>query len=83
MIEETGKDNGRRVGRVIEVDKQSWEADQAKFMWVMVDLPIDIPLRRGGYITNAKGENSKLRSNMRDITNSGLHSNIYMMPTMV
>ena len=83
MIEETGKDIDSRLGRVIEVDKQSWEAYQAKFMWVRVDLQIDKPLRSGGYITNAKGENSRLRSNMRDITNSRLRSNIYMMPTMV
>ena len=44
MIEETGKDIDNRLGRVIEVDKQSWEANQAKFMWVRVDLPIDKPL---------------------------------------
>ena len=44
MIEETGKDIDNRLGRVIEVDKQSWEADQAKFMWVRVDLSIDKPL---------------------------------------
>ena len=44
MIEEIGKDIDSRLGRVIEVDKQSWEANQAKFMWVRVDLPIDKPL---------------------------------------
>ena len=33
------------------------EADQAKFMWVRVDLQIDETLRRGGYITNAQGGN--------------------------
>ena len=52
-------------------------------MWVRVDLQTDKPLRSGGYITNAKGENSRLHSNMRDITNSGLCSNIHMIPTMV
>ena len=38
ITDETGKDIGSRLGRVSEVDKQSWEADQAKFMWVRVDL---------------------------------------------
>ena len=32
MIEEAGRDIGGKIGRVIEVDKRSWQADQAKFM---------------------------------------------------
>ena len=34
--DETRKDIGSRLVRVIEVDKQSWEVDQAKFMRVRV-----------------------------------------------
>ena len=56
MTEEAGCDIDGKIGRVIEVDKRSWQADQAKFMHVRVDLPIDKPLRKGGYVTNMDGE---------------------------
>ena len=56
MTEEAGRDIGGKLGRVIEVDKRSWQADQAKFMRVRVDLPIEKPFRRGGYVTNMDGE---------------------------
>ncbi|KAK7829561.1 uncharacterized protein CFP56_029010 [Quercus suber] len=56
MTEEVGRDIGGKIGKVIEVDKRSWQADQAKFMRVRIDLPIEKPLRRGGYVTNMDGE---------------------------
>ena len=56
MTEEAGRNIGGKLGRVIEVDKRSWQADQAKFMRVRVDLPIEKPLRRGGHVTNMDGE---------------------------
>ena len=42
MTEEAGCDIDGKIGRVIEVDKRSWQVDQAKFMRVRVDLPIEI-----------------------------------------
>lgn len=48
MTEEAGKDIGSKIGRVIEVDKRSLQADQAKFLRVRLDLPIEKPFRRGG-----------------------------------
>ena len=56
MTEEAGRDIRSKLGRVIEVDKRSWQADQAKFMRVRIDLPIEKPLRRGGYVTNMDGD---------------------------
>ena len=55
MFEDAGKDIGSRLGRVLEVDKRSLQAEQAKFMRVQIELPIDKPLRRGGNITNVEG----------------------------
>ena len=66
MTKEAGRDIGGKIGRVIEVDKRSWQADQAKFMRVRVDLPIKKPLRRGdmlliwmekdvGFLLNMRG----------------------------
>ena len=55
MFEDARKNIGSRLGRVLEVDKRSLQAEQAKFMRVRIELPIDKPLRRGGNITNAEG----------------------------
>ena len=56
MSEEVGQDIGRSLGRLIEVDKWACQLDQAKFMRIRVDLPIDKPLRRGGHVVSKDGE---------------------------
>ena len=56
MTEEAGRDIGSKIGRVMEVDKRSWQANQAKFMRVRIELPIEKPLRRGGYVSNMNGD---------------------------
>ena len=56
MTEEAGRNIGSKLGRVMEVDKRSWQADQARFMRVRIDLPLEKPLRRGVYISNMDGD---------------------------
>nr|POF12205.1 uncharacterized protein CFP56_41551 [Quercus suber] len=56
MSEEVGQDIGRSLGRFIEVDKRACLADQAKFMHIRVDLPIEKPLHRGGHVVSKDGE---------------------------
>ena len=56
MTEEAGRNIGSKIGRVMEVDKRSLQADQAKFMCVRIELPIEKPLRRGGYVSNMDGD---------------------------
>ncbi|XP_075645234.1 uncharacterized protein At4g02000-like [Castanea sativa] len=56
MSEEAGKDIGSRLGKVIEVDKRSLQAKQAKSLRIRVEIPIDKPLCRGANITNVEGE---------------------------
>ena len=58
MSEEVGREIGNKVGQTIEVEKRSWQDNQARFMRIKVDIPIDKPLRRGGHIANAEGERS-------------------------
>ena len=38
------------------MDKRSLQAEEAKFLRIRVEIPIDKPFRRGGNITNAEGE---------------------------
>nr|XP_023884141.1 uncharacterized protein LOC111996419 [Quercus suber]POE70813.1 uncharacterized protein CFP56_45449 [Quercus suber] len=55
MNDENGRDIGSKIRRVLEVDKRAVLADQAKFLRVRVEVQIDKPLRRGGYVKNAEG----------------------------
>ena len=48
MTEEIRKDIGSKIGRVLEVDKRAMQVDQAKFLRIRVEVPIDKSLRRGG-----------------------------------
>lgn len=50
MTEEIGRDIGSKIGNYVETDKRSWQADQAKFMKVRVELQVDKSFWRGGYI---------------------------------
>ena len=56
MTEDTARDIGNRIGIFLEVDKRSWQADQAKYMRVRAELPLDKPLRRGGYLMGMEGD---------------------------
>ena len=56
MTDEVGKEIGNELSHFIKVDKRSWQEDQAKFMRVRVDIPIEKPLRRGGHVANTEGE---------------------------
>ena len=56
MTEAIGKDIGSKIGRVLEVDKRAMQAELAKFLRIRVEVPIDKPLRRGGFVKNEEGE---------------------------
>ena len=56
IMEDTARDIGNRISIFLEADKISWQADQAKYMRVRTKLPLDKPLRRGGYLMSMEGE---------------------------
>ena len=56
MSLEVGKEIGSKLGTFMEVDRRSWQSDQAKFMRVRVELEIEKPLRRGAYIVSSDEE---------------------------
>ena len=47
-----GKELGNSLGKFIESDKRFGQVDQAKFMRIRVNLPLEKPLRRRGKISN-------------------------------
>nr|POF20261.1 pentatricopeptide repeat-containing protein, mitochondrial [Quercus suber] len=55
MDKEVGKELRNSLGKFIESDKRIGQAEQAKFMRIRVDLPLEKPLRFGGKITNTEG----------------------------
>ena len=54
--EEAGRDIGRGIGRVIEVDYKAIATDQAKFLCIRVDMPLDKPIRRGAPVLSPEGD---------------------------
>ncbi|XP_065620728.1 uncharacterized protein LOC136063773 [Quercus suber] len=55
MNEEAGKDIGGGIGRVLEVDCKAIAADQACFLRIRVELPLDKPIRRGTPVLSPEG----------------------------
>ena len=56
MTKDTGRDIRNRIGNFLEANKRSWQLDQAKYMRVRVELPLNKPLHRGGYLMSMEGE---------------------------
>nr|POF21699.1 hypothetical protein CFP56_26361 [Quercus suber] len=50
-----GKDIGGTIGNFLEVDKRSWQSDQAKDMCLRVEFQLNKPLRLGGYVSDSEG----------------------------
>ena len=55
MTEDIGRDIGSKIGRVLEVDKRAIQTNQAKFLRIRIEMQIDKPLRKGGYVKNDEG----------------------------
>ena len=56
LLEEVGKEIGSGLGEVLEVDLKVFSSDQAHFIKVRVELPLDKPLRRGGVVASPNGD---------------------------
>lgn len=56
--EEAGRDIGIGLGRVVAVDSKALTADQARFLRIQIELPLNKPLRRGGPVISPKGDKS-------------------------
>ena len=56
ITEQTGWDIGKAIGRVLDVDSKVIVSDQARFLRVCVELPLDKPIRRGAPVLSSKGD---------------------------
>ena len=56
MTEKIGKEIGSNLGIFMAVDTRSWMLEQAKFMRIKVNLPLEKPLRRCGKVASLEGE---------------------------
>ena len=56
LSEEVGRDIGNGLGKVVEVDLKALSLNQAHFLRVRVELPLDKLLRRGGVVASPKGD---------------------------
>ena len=59
LTEETGRDIGNGIGKVVEIDAMAFTTDQARFIRIRLEVPLDKPIRRGGVVLSLKGD--KLR----------------------
>ena len=46
--EEAGLDIGRGIGHVVEVDCKALVSNQARFLRIQVEIPLEKPIRKGG-----------------------------------
>nr|POF08383.1 hypothetical protein CFP56_74328 [Quercus suber] len=53
--EDIGKDVGGGIGRVLEVDCKAIVVDQARFLRIQVELPLDKPIQRGAPMLSLEG----------------------------
>ncbi|XP_075640356.1 uncharacterized protein At4g02000-like [Castanea sativa] len=56
MSEEACRDIGGGLGKVVEIDNKAFSSEQARFVKVRVELPLDKPLRRSGVVANPEGD---------------------------
>nr|POE71170.1 hypothetical protein CFP56_34541 [Quercus suber] len=56
LSEEVGRDIGNGLGKVVEVDLKAFSSDQAHFLCVRVELPLEKPLCKGGIIASPEGD---------------------------
>ncbi|XP_075659208.1 uncharacterized protein At4g02000-like [Castanea sativa] len=56
LLEEVGKDIGNGLGKVLDVDLKVFSSDQACFIRVRVELPLDKSLCQGGVVASPEGD---------------------------
>ncbi|KAL0005137.1 hypothetical protein SO802_012698 [Lithocarpus litseifolius] len=58
MNEEAGKEIGTGLGEISNVDVKAIASEQAHFLRMRVDIPLNKPLRRGALVVSPEGDKS-------------------------
>ena len=56
ISEEACRDIGGGLGKVMEIDTKALSSEQARFVKVRVEIPLDKPLRWNGVVVNPEGD---------------------------
>jgi len=56
--EDATRDIGKHIETMIEVDSKSFSSEQARFLRIRVEIPLNQPLCRGGLVVNPEGDHS-------------------------
>ena len=56
--EEVGRDIGSGLGRMVAVDSKALMADQARFLRIWVEIPLNKPLRPESPVISPEGDKS-------------------------
>ena len=54
--EEAGMDIGKGLGHMVEVDSTALASEQARFLWIRIEIPLNKPLHKGAPIVSPKGD---------------------------
>ena len=60
LSEEVGWEIGNNMGRVVKVDTKAFTAEQARFIRVRMEIPLDKPIHRGGLVLNSEGNKTQI-----------------------
>uniref|UniRef100_A0A7N2LM96 DUF4283 domain-containing protein n=1 Tax=Quercus lobata TaxID=97700 RepID=A0A7N2LM96_QUELO len=60
ISEEATWDIGRGLGQVVKIDHKAFTSEQARFIKIKVEIAIDKPLRRGGFVVNPEGDRVRI-----------------------
>ena len=58
--EDAGKDIGGSIERVLDMDCKAIAADQARFLRILVELPLDKLIQRGAPVLSSEGVKVKI-----------------------
>lgn len=56
MTKEIATDIRLELGTMLMVDSKPFEFDQARFLRICINIPLNQPLRRGSPVTNLEGD---------------------------
>ncbi|KAK9989062.1 hypothetical protein SO802_029301 [Lithocarpus litseifolius] len=77
ITEETGRDIGEWIGRVVDVDTTAFTSEQARLIRIRVEIPLDRPIRRGGIISSPEGDKIRIGFKYKRLVGLCFHCGLF------